>query len=116
MWYGSPMPAQLPVEAMNEAELAVTNAQEVRAHHRKRTARGDRQRRNDLQLAFERVKEAMKPLRSEIGKFPYGPQTQTAADNREAIRDASKALQAERRKLWKMLRPAKRRKRRTTSK
>jgi hypothetical protein len=106
------MPAELPQQAMKEARLAVTNAQEVRAFHRKRTARNDRQRKNDLTLAFERVKEAMRPLRSEIGKFPYGPQTQEAADNRQAIRDASAALQRERRKLWKMLKPAQRRTRR----
>jgi hypothetical protein len=97
------MPAQLPVAAMTEAELAVTNAQEVRAYHRKRSERTDRQRRHDLELALKRVKSAMLPLRSEIGKFPYGPQTDAAAENRQAIREASAALQRERRKLWKML-------------
>jgi hypothetical protein len=99
------MPAQLPEAAMKEAELAVANAQEVRAHHRKRTIKGDRQRRHDLTLAIKRVKAAMKPLRSEIGKFPYGPQTDQAEANREKIRQASAALQRERRKLWKMLKP-----------
>lgn len=88
---------------MKEAELAVANAREVRAHHRKRTLRNDRQRRHDLTLAFRRVKAAMVPLRSEIGRFPYGPQTDTADANRQAIREASAALQRERRKLWKML-------------
>lgn len=88
---------------MTEAELAVTNAQEVRAYHRKRSERTDRQRRHDLELALKRVKSAMLPLRSEIGKFPYGPQTDAAAENRQAIREASAALQRERRKLWKML-------------
>ena len=98
-----PMPAQLPLDAMKEAELAVANAQDVRAAHRKRSERSDRQRQHDLYLALYRVKEAMKPLRSEIGRFPYGPQTDIAAENRQKIRDASKALQRERRKLWKML-------------
>ena len=46
----------------------------------------------------------MKPLRSEIGRFPYGPQTDEAEANRERIRQASDALQRERRKLWKMRR------------
>jgi hypothetical protein len=97
------MPAQLPVAAMKEAELAVTNAQEVRSYHRKRSEKSDRQRRHDLDLALKRVKAAMVPLRSEIGKFPYGPQTDAAEANRDTIREASKALQRERRKLWKML-------------
>lgn len=106
MWYGSFMPAQLPLAAMREAELAVANAQEVRQHHRKRSERGDRQREHDLTLALKRVRAAMRPLRSEIGKFPYGPQTDQAAKNRDAIREASRALQRERRKLWKMTRRA----------
>lgn len=88
---------------MNEAELAIKNAQEVRAFHRRRTERGNRQREHDLILAIKRVKSAMRPLRSEIGKFPYGPQTDQAAVNRQLIREASKALQRERRKLWKMM-------------
>ena len=88
---------------MREAELAVRNAQEVRAFHRKRTQKGDQQRRHDLTLALRRVKAAMRPLRSQIGKFPYGPQTAIAEANRDKIRAASDALQKERRKLWKML-------------
>jgi hypothetical protein len=103
MWYDALMPASLPLAAMKEAELAVANAQDVRALHRKRSTRDDRQRQNDLTMALKRVKAAMKPLRSEIGKFPYGPQNTTAAENRLKIRAASAALQRERRKLWKML-------------
>ena len=90
-------------DALKEASLAVKNAQEVRAFHRKRTSRGDRQRLNDLKLAEARVKAAMKPLRSEIGKFPHQPQTATVIARQEKIRAASDALQKERRKLWKML-------------
>ena len=48
------------------------------------------------------LKRAMRPLRSEIGRFPYGPQTDEAEANREEIREASTAIQRERRKLWKM--------------
>jgi hypothetical protein len=44
----------------------------------------------------------MKPLRSQIGKFQYGPQTTVAEENREAMRLASEAIQRERRKLWKL--------------
>lgn len=97
------MPAELPIEAMQEAELAVAHAQDVRATHRKRSARANRQRQHDLALALRRVKSAMRPLRSLIGKFPYGPQTDQAEQNRNEIRAMSKALQRERRKLWKML-------------
>lgn len=97
------MPTHLPEAALREAELAVAHAQDVRVSHRRRSAKTDRQRQHDLTLAFERVKEAMLPLRSEIGKFPYGPQTDQAEENRETIRQASAALQRERRKLWKML-------------
>lgn len=97
------MPAILPKEAVREAELAVQQAQEARRFHRKRSERGNEQRTADLELAYDRVHKAMKPLRSAIGKFPYGPQTEIAAQNRQIIRDASAALQKERRKLWKML-------------
>lgn len=90
-------------DALKEAHLAVLNAQEVRAYHRKRTDREDPQRHNDLTLAESRVKAAMKPLRSEIGKFPHQPATSAVEARQEKIRAASEALQKERRKLWKML-------------
>jgi hypothetical protein len=84
-------------------EKTVQNAQEVRSHHRKRTDRADRQRNDDLNLALARVKGAMKPLRSEIGRFPKYPKTTDNAERKRVIRDASLSLQKERRKLWKML-------------
>lgn len=88
---------------LREAQLAVENAQEVRAYHRKKTLRGDGQRESDLQMALERVKAAMRPLRSEIGRFPKQHPSATILSRQEKIRDASHALQRERRKLWKML-------------
>jgi hypothetical protein len=105
------MPAKLPTAALLEAELAVQNAQDVRALHRKRSQKGEPDREYDLKEALRRVKRAMKPLRSEIGKFPYGPQTDDAEVNRMLIRGASQALQRERRKLWKMMQKPKRRRR-----
>lgn len=90
-------------EALKEAKLATKNAQEVRSYHRRRTERGDKQREQDLTMALERVKEAMVPLRSAIGKFPYERETNTILARQQRIRDASKGLQRERRKLWKML-------------
>jgi|SRR6187402_1455607 len=96
------MPNRLPKDAIDEAASAVAYAQQVRAYHRRRTGRGSRQREADIELALTRIHEAMKPIRREIGRFPYGPQTDLAEHNREVIREASDALQRERRKLWKM--------------
>lgn len=105
MWYASFMPTELPKDAIETAEAAVAFAQQVRRYHRRRTERTAKQRTTDVELAIERLREAMKPLKSEIGRFPYGPQTTQAERNRQKIRDASDAIQRERRKLWKM-RPA----------
>lgn len=96
------MPHAIPKNLIEEAEAAVAYAQQVRAYHRRRTQKGNAQRKKDVKLALKRIKEAMVPIRTEIGKFPYGPQTPTADNNRAAIRAASFALQTERRKLWKM--------------
>jgi hypothetical protein len=99
------MPAELPQTDMENAEAAVENARRVRAYHRRRTEKRSPQRRDDIMVARARLKEAMRPLKSAIGKFPYGPQTTTAEENRETIRQMSAAIQVERRKLWKMLSP-----------
>lgn len=96
------MPSELPRDALDRASAAVTFAQQVRKFHRRRTARKSERRSADIEAALARLRDAMVPLRSEIGRFPYGPQTPTAEANRERIRDASAALQRERRKLWKM--------------
>jgi hypothetical protein len=85
-----------------EADLAVQAAQEVRDFHRKRTARDDVQRVADIEIALERIKNAMRPLRSEIGRFPKQPPTTNNLERQGRIREASLALQRERRKLWKM--------------
>lgn len=102
MWYASRMPAELPTQAIETAVAACQYAQQVRRYHRRRTNRTSSQRETEIEIALTRLKEAMAPLRSHIGKFPYGPQTTAAEENRQLIRDASTAIQAERRKLWKM--------------
>lgn len=102
MWYDSSMPAELPQRDIETADAAVAYAQQVRRYHRRRTKATSAQREADLDLALERLREAMGPVRSHIGKFPYGPQTDLAEENRQAIRDRSEAIQRERRKLWKM--------------
>lgn len=85
-----------------EAQAAVKNGERVRAHHRKRSERGSQQRSDDIKLALARIQDAMKPVRSEIGRFPHGPQTDAAEERRKLIRAVSQQLQRERRKLWKM--------------
>lgn len=96
------MPAELPKGALEAAEAAVVFAQVVRKTHARRSNKQSKQRASDIDLALLRLKEAMRPLRSEIGRFPFGPQTDAAERNREAIREASAAIQRERRKLHKM--------------
>lgn len=96
------MPNVLPQTAINDAASAVAYAQQVRRFHARRTAATSKQRAADIELALTRLKEAMRPLRTEIGRFPYGPQTTVAEANRQAIRDASAQIQKERRKLWKL--------------
>lgn len=103
MWYGSCMPEEMPPNIIESAERAIENAQRVRRYHRRRTERNSLQRKTDIEVALERLREAMKPLRSEIGRFAYGPATETAENNRAVIRARSAAIQSERRKLWKMM-------------
>jgi hypothetical protein len=102
------MPHVLPQDAIDGAEAAVAFAAQVRAYHRRRTDPRSEQRATDIARARERLQEAMKPLKSEIGRFTYGPQTAPAEANRQAILKASDAIQRERRKLWKMQQTAKR--------
>lgn len=99
------MPNQLPVKDIEAADAAIAYAQQVRSYHRRRTTKESKQRTTDIALALERLREAMKPLRTHIGRFPLGPQTGAAEANRELIRGASLAIQSERRKLWKMRGP-----------
>jgi len=96
------MPEIRPDQILDDAEAAIKYARTVREYHRRRTEKVSPQRKTDIEVALSRLKRAMKPLKSAIGRFPYGPQTDTAEANRQAIRDASDAIQRERRKLWKM--------------
>lgn len=102
MWYDSSMPATLPENEIKNAEGAIEYARHVRKFHARRTERRSHQRGTDIALALDRLRDAMRPLRAEIGRFPYGPSTEIAEQNRQRIRDASAEIQKERRKLWKM--------------
>lgn len=105
MWYDSCMPEYLPENEIKNAEAAVAYARHVRRFHARRTDPRSAQRATDIALALDRLRAAMTPLRSAIGKFPYGPSTAIAEANRQRIRDASAEIQRERRKLWKMRTP-----------
>jgi hypothetical protein len=97
------MPKHLPEKEIENAEAAVAYARQVRQFHARRSPRKSRQRVHDLNLALNRLKDAMKPLRSERARFPYGPQTTVAEANREKIRAVMADMRKERIKLWKML-------------
>lgn len=99
------MPAELPTRDIEAADLAADKAVAVRKYHRRRSKPGNPKRETDIKVALEAVRRAMKPLRSHIARFPYGPQTSAAEANRQRIREASARLQGERRKLWKMTKP-----------
>lgn len=96
------MPRLLPQEDIDAAYAACDYAQSVRKMHRRRSTMGSAQREQDIQIGLDRLKDAIAPIRSVIGTFPYGPQTGEAERNRVAVLEASAAIQAERRKLWKM--------------
>lgn len=85
------------------ADRAVEFAQQVRARHRRRTDRSSPQRAQDVGVAMAMLKEAMRPLRSRIGRFPTQSQSQASEAIRAPVYGASLRLQAERRKLWKLL-------------
>ena len=84
------------------AEATVAFAQSVRALHARKTQRGDPQRQADIDLALERIKDTMKPIRSRIGRYLYGFQSEAMREQKQLVLRHSRALQAERRKLWKL--------------
>lgn len=96
------MPTTLPEKELDRARRAIDNAQRVRTYHRRRSEKTSKQRTQDIDTALKRIREAMKPLRSIRGRFPYGPQTTAAEENRQEIVAVMEALKRERMKLWKM--------------
>jgi hypothetical protein len=102
MWYDSLMPEILPERDIDDAEAAIQFAQAVRRAHRLRRDGNHKRRASDIKIALDRLREAMRPLRSHIGRFPYGPTTPAAEANRQLIRMTSLNIQKERRKLHKM--------------
>lgn len=88
---------------LEAAQRAVEFAQQVRANHRRRTDRKSPQRAQDIGTALQGLKEAMRPLRTRIGRFASETQTAGREELRAPVYAASLSLQAERRKLWKMM-------------
>lgn len=108
MWYSSPVPDQLLQSDLVEAEAAVRHAVNVRKHHRRRSSREDPQRAADIEMALERLRAAMVPLRSAIGRFPSEEPTEAIESRQAIVRALSANIQGQRRRLWKMqVRPEK---------
>lgn len=91
--------------ALKEAHAACRHAQDIRGFYARRSERDEKQRQDDLQAARERVRLAMTPLRSFLGSAPKRTGSKNNFDLADRVRAASKALQSERRKLWKMQTP-----------
>lgn len=90
------MPIEEPLkDTLARADLAVQNAQSVRKMHARKKLK---RREKDLELALQRLKAAMKPVRHQIARQAYLPATAEGAK----LRKASADLQRERRKIWKM--------------
>lgn len=94
---------QHPIEpALKESLAAIRHARDVRKYHARRTGKGSQQRENDLREALERLRRAMIPLRAFRGAAPYKPQTHAHVELADRVAEASKVIQGERRRLWKM--------------
>lgn len=88
---------------LRRAAKAVEAAQKVRRRHARRPTKQEK-RAADIEAALERLRKAMTPIRSEIGRYAYVQVNDESEAVRDLVREASSALQAERRKLWKMSR------------
>ena len=100
------MPKESPIElALKEAHAAVRHAQDVRGYHARRSAKGSKQREEDLMGARERLRIAMEPLRSFLGRGAALTQTNSNIDLLDRVSQASQAIQGERRRIWKMQHP-----------
>jgi aminoglycoside phosphotransferase family enzyme len=107
MWYDSLMTEEELLNALAEADAAAKFARMTRKRHARRSTPTNVQRMDDLNEAMTRVKEAMVPLRSYIGRSPYLPQTSFVSASVDRCRERSAELQKERRKTWKMLQAGK---------
>ena len=96
------MASRLTDDEVANAEAAIKHAQSVRRLHRRTTDRANRARQNDIKVALQRLKSTMSPIRRYLSSCYYGPQTAVTMLRKDQISQLSKAMQAERRKLFKM--------------
>lgn len=105
MWYASVMKiTQAEIDAaLKEAHAAIRHAVSTREYHARRYVKGSSMREQDLQTARDRLKKAMLPLRSWLGQAPYERNpTHAHEEITERVQRASREIQAQRRRLWKM--------------
>lgn len=89
-------------DLIDQAAAAVSYAQDVREIHRRRTKRGNPQREADIEIALKRLRTRMSPIITALRRIPFERPSAARDEKHEALLEISKALQRERRKLWKM--------------
>lgn len=84
---------------IEEAERVANHATIVRQDTRRAEKPGDPAREKRISDTLDQIDQAMRPIRSAIGKIAWG-----TAEYEEELRDVSARLQYERRQLKKMQR------------
>ncbi len=93
----------LPEQIERDVEFAEQidrDSRQFRAEHRWRVKRSDPTRQAHIQQLLDAIDDAMRPLRSHIGRLVHQPLPSEADEKR--LRGASAGLQYERRQLKKM--------------
>jgi hypothetical protein len=88
-------------KAVDHARKVTRDCEAARSHLRRRTRPGEENREARLALYITALHDAMAPIRSQIGKIPYGS---VAPRDEVILRDVSKRLKYERKQLRKMQR------------
>jgi hypothetical protein len=96
------MPEAIEQRDIDLAEAAIAGAQRTRKYHARRTQKSSSQRKQDLDIGMDALKEAMRPIRSALARLPSRQQTEAVKNERRELRSLSERIQKERRKLWKM--------------
>lgn len=96
------MPEALSDDDIQTALAAVQFAVRVREYHARRTDKRSPQRAIDIDQALTKLKDAMRPIRSERARLAFKPATSQNEDYRLKLEACSESIQRERRKLWKL--------------
>lgn len=86
---------------LDAAREAVVLVEGTRAKLRRTTLPGDESRERQLDAARRQLDEVMRPLRRRIGQLVWDP---IPSRQERALRDVSKSIQRERRRIKKMQR------------